>query len=124
MRRDLATCPPPTDWSSRVLGNGLRAVPCDRHAGAVFPAWRAAFPASHPDHHRGSDEEALNDVFRRPEPRYAGLGADLLRRVLGVAAADGPAGLSLVVSDANPARRVYERLGFRLTDTSLTVVVP
>jgi ribosomal protein S18 acetylase RimI-like enzyme len=63
-------------------------------------------------------------VFRRPEARYAGLGADLLRRVLSVAAADGLAEVSLVVSDANPARRVYERLGFQLTATSLTVVVP
>jgi hypothetical protein len=44
--------------------------------------------------------------------------------VLGVAAADGLAEVSLVVSDANPARRVYENLGFQLTATSLTVVVP
>ncbi|MFE4335711.1 GNAT family N-acetyltransferase [Streptomyces sp. NPDC056831] len=169
MRRDLVGCPPPADWSSRVLGEGLRAVPCDRDADAVFPAWRAAFPAGHPDHHRGSDEEALNellkpmlagsvlgpvlpcsalvvdetdrvvagailtdrdgqpwiaDVFRRPEACYKGLGADLLRRVLGVAAADGLAEVSLAVSDANPARRVYEKLGFQVTDTSLTVVVP
>jgi GNAT superfamily N-acetyltransferase len=169
MRRDLVGRPPPTDWSSRVLGGGLLAVPCDRDADAVFPAWRAAFPAAHPDHHRGSDEKALNellkpmlagsvlgpvlpcsalvvdetdrvvagailtdrdgqpwiaDVFRRPEACYKGLGADLLRRVLGVAAADGLAEVSLAVSDANPARRVYEKLGFRVTDTSLTVVVP
>ncbi|MFF9403419.1 GNAT family N-acetyltransferase [Streptomyces sp. NPDC014646] len=169
MRRDLVVCPPPADWSSRALGNGLRAVPCDLDAEAVFPAWRAAFPADHPDHHRGSDEEALDeslapmlagsvlgpvlpcsalvvdetdrvvagaiitnrdglpwiaDVFRRPGARYAGLGANLLRRVLSSAAADGLADISLVVSDANPARRVYEKLGFQLTGTSLTVVMP
>ncbi|MGW2183866.1 GNAT family N-acetyltransferase [Streptomyces sp. NPDC001732] len=169
MRRDLAACPPPADWSSCALGNGLRAVPCDRDADAVFPAWRAAFSADHPDHHSGSDAEALNellapmlagsvlgpvlpcsalvvdetdrvvagaiitdrdglpwiaDVFRRPEARYAGLGAKLLRRVISAAAADGLADISLVVSDANPARRVYEKLGFQLTGTSLTVVVP
>ncbi|MEL5955370.1 GNAT family N-acetyltransferase [Streptomyces sp. CLV115] len=169
MRRDLVACPPPADWSSHALGNGLRAVPCDRDANAVFPAWRAAFPADHPDHHRGSDEEALDkllvpmlagtvlgpvlacsalvvdetdrvvagaiitdrdgqpwvaDVFRRPDAQYMGLGASLLRRVLGAAAADGLADVSLVVSDANPARRIYEKLGFQLTGTSLTVVVP
>ncbi|MFE3902043.1 GNAT family N-acetyltransferase [Streptomyces sp. NPDC059153] len=169
MRRDLVACPPPADWSSCALGNGLRAVPCDLDADAVFPAWRAAFSADHPDHHSGSDEEALNellapmlagsvlgpvlpcsalvvdetdrvvagaiitdrdgmpwiaDVFRRPEARYAGLGANLLRRVLSAAAADGLADISLVVSDANPARRVYEKLGFQLTGTSLTVIVP
>ncbi len=169
MRRDLVACPPPVGWSSHALGDGLRAVPCDRDAAAVFPAWRAAFPADHPDHHRGSDEEALDelltpmlagsvlgpvlacsalvvdetdrvvagaivtdrdglpwvaDVFRQPGARYAGLGASLLRRVLGAAAADGLTDISLVVSDANPARRVYEKLGFQLTGTSLTVVVP
>ncbi|MFE9492615.1 GNAT family N-acetyltransferase [Streptomyces sp. NPDC006641] len=169
MRRDLVACPPPADWSSCFLGDGLRAVPCDLTADVVFPAWRAAFPADHPDHHSGSDEEALNkllapmlagsvlgpvlpcstltvdetdrvvagaiitdrdglpwiaDVFRRPEARYAGLGANLLRRALSAAAADGLADMSLVVSDANPARRVYEKLGFELTGTSLTVVVP
>ncbi|WP_433566636.1 GNAT family N-acetyltransferase [Nocardia sp. CA-151230] len=169
MRRDLIAYPPPADWSSRALGNGFRVVPCDRGADALFPAWRAAFPAGHPDHHPGSDEDAVNerlvpvlagsilgpvlpcsalvvddtdhvvagaiitdrdglpwiaDVFRRPGARYAGLGADLLRRVLGVAAADGLTEVSLVVSDANPARRIYEKLGFQLADTSLTVVVP
>ncbi|MFJ8787810.1 GNAT family N-acetyltransferase [Streptomyces sp. NPDC102462] len=169
MRRDLIASPPPADWSSRPLGDGLRAVACDRAAEAVFPAWRAAFPAGHPDHHPGSDEQALNerlapllagsvlgpvlacsalvvdeadqvvagaiitdrdgrpwvaDVFRRPGTRYAGLGAELLRRVLGAAAADGLRDVSLAVSDGNPARRVYEKLGFELIATSLTVVVP
>ncbi|MEE1769654.1 GNAT family N-acetyltransferase [Streptomyces sp. JV185] len=66
----------------------------------------------------------IADVFRRPEARYAGLGANLLRRVLSDAAADGLADVSLVVSDANPARHVYEKLDFQLTGTSLTVVVP
>ncbi|MFB7329395.1 GNAT family N-acetyltransferase [Streptomyces sp. NPDC056190] len=168
MRKDLIASPPPADWSSR-LGDGLCVVPCDRAADAVFPAWRAAFAAGHPDHHQGSDEEALNerlapllagsvlgpvlpcsalvvdetdhvvagaivtdrnglpwiaDVFRQPGARYAGLGAHLLRRVLSDAAADGLTEVALAVSDANPARRVYEKLGFELTDTSLTVVVP
>ncbi|MFF4758349.1 GNAT family N-acetyltransferase [Streptomyces sp. NPDC001292] len=168
MRKDLIASPPPADWSSR-LGDGLRVVPCDRAADALFPAWRAAFSADHPDHHQGSDEEALNerlapllagsvlgpllpcsalvvdetdhvvagaivtdrdglpwiaDVFRQPGVRHAGLGADLLRRVLSDAAADGLTEVSLAVSDANPARRIYEKLGFQLTGTSLTVVVP
>ncbi|MFE7974028.1 GNAT family N-acetyltransferase [Streptomyces shenzhenensis] len=65
----------------------------------------------------------IADVFRQPGARYAGLGAALLRRVLGAAAADGLTEVALAVSDANPARRVYEKLGFRLTNTSLTVVV-
>ncbi|MFB7014420.1 MULTISPECIES: GNAT family N-acetyltransferase [unclassified Streptomyces] len=63
----------------------------------------------------------IADVFRRPEARYAGLGANPLRRVISAATVDGLADISLVVSDANPARRVYEKLGFELTGTSLTV---
>lgn len=169
MRKDLLACPPPTDWASCALGPGLHIVASDRAADAVFPAWRAAFPAGHPDHYKGSDEEAVSerlapllagsvlgpvlpcsalvvdetdhvvagaiitdrdglpwiaDLFRRPGESYAGVGAGLLRRVLSAAAADGLTDVSLVVSDANPARRVYEKLGFQLTDTSLTVVVP
>ncbi|MEU1286204.1 GNAT family N-acetyltransferase [Kitasatospora sp. NPDC005856] len=64
------------------------------------------------------------DVFRHPERGYRGLGADLLRRTLGDAAARGHADVTLVVSEGNPARRVYESLGFLLQETSLTVVVP
>ncbi|MFD4657394.1 GNAT family N-acetyltransferase [Kitasatospora sp. NPDC058444] len=64
------------------------------------------------------------DVFRHPERGYRGLGADLLRRTLGDAAARGHADVTLVVSEGNPARRLYESLDFLLRETSLTVVVP
>ncbi|MGW3229685.1 GNAT family N-acetyltransferase [Kitasatospora sp. NPDC001095] len=64
------------------------------------------------------------DVFRHPERGYRGLGADLLRRAIGDAAARGLADVTLVVSEGNPARRLYESLGFLLQETSLTVVVP
>ncbi|MEV7951752.1 GNAT family N-acetyltransferase [Streptomyces rubiginosohelvolus] len=63
-------------------------------------------------------------VFRQPDPCYAGLGAVLLRQMLADAAASGLTEIGLVVSDANPARRLYEKLGFQLTSTSLTVLVP
>jgi GNAT superfamily N-acetyltransferase len=63
-------------------------------------------------------------VFRRPDPRYAGVGSVLLRRMLADAASHGLAEIALAVSDANPARRLYEGLGFQITSTSLTVVVP
>ncbi|MFI2611362.1 GNAT family N-acetyltransferase [Kitasatospora sp. NPDC018619] len=64
------------------------------------------------------------EVFRHPERGYRGLGADLLRRGLGDAAARGLADVTLVVSEGNPARRLYESLGFLHQETSLTVVVP
>ncbi|MFF7146209.1 GNAT family N-acetyltransferase [Streptomyces nodosus] len=63
-------------------------------------------------------------VFRQPGPCYVGLGAALLRRMLADAAASGLTEIGLVVSDANPARHLYEKLGFQLTSTSLTVLVP
>ncbi|MFE7709964.1 GNAT family N-acetyltransferase [Streptomyces sp. NPDC057486] len=63
-------------------------------------------------------------VFRRPDPRYAGLGSVLLRRMLADAAASGLTEMALVVSDGNRARHLYEKLGFKLTSTSLTVLVP
>ncbi|WP_431968023.1 GNAT family N-acetyltransferase [Actinacidiphila sp. bgisy160] len=169
MERDLVADPPPREWASVPLPDGLRVVPCDRAAHELFPAWRAAFSPGHPDHHQGSDEEALDaqlapllsgavlgpvlacstlavdgaghvvagvvvtdrdgrpwvaTVFRQPESRYAGLGSRLLRRMLADAAAGGLARIGLAVSDANPARGLYEQLGFAVTDTSLTVLVP
>ncbi|MEE4589917.1 GNAT family N-acetyltransferase [Streptomyces antimycoticus] len=63
-------------------------------------------------------------VFRQPDSRYTGLGSVLLRRMLADAASHGLAEIALVVSNANPARRLYEKLGFQLTSTSLTVLVP
>ncbi|MDX2706573.1 GNAT family N-acetyltransferase [Streptomyces sp. PA03-6a] len=169
MERDLVADPPPREWAPAPLPDGLRAVPCDREAHELFPAWRAAFGPGHPDHHQGSDEEALDaqlapvlsgavlgpvlpcstlavdgdghvvagvvvtdrdglpwvaTVFRQPDPRHAGLGSRLLRRVLADAAAGGLPRIALAVSDGNPARRLYEQLGFAVTATSLTVLVP
>ncbi|MEO3808960.1 GNAT family N-acetyltransferase [Sphaerisporangium sp. B11E5] len=64
------------------------------------------------------------EVFRDPDPRYAGLGAVMLRRALALATMHGLPSLGLAVTDGNPARRVYERLGFRPTGSWLTVIVP
>lgn len=66
----------------------------------------------------------VTDVFRRPEPRYAGLGALLLRRGLAQLAGEGRASLGLAVTDGNPARSFYERLGFRHTGSFRTVYLP
>ncbi|MBO1415716.1 GNAT family N-acetyltransferase [Streptomyces sp. FH025] len=66
----------------------------------------------------------IAEVFRHPQRGYRGLGADLLRRAIADAAARGLADVHLVVSEGNPARRVYESLGFLLQETSLTVIVP
>ncbi|MFG2846418.1 GNAT family N-acetyltransferase [Kitasatospora sp. NPDC048296] len=64
------------------------------------------------------------EVFRHPRRGYRGLGAELLRRAIADAADRGLADVHLTVSEGNPARRVYESLGFLLQETSLTVIVP
>ncbi|MFJ9576594.1 GNAT family N-acetyltransferase [Streptomyces sp. NPDC101191] len=66
----------------------------------------------------------IASVFRRPGAAGAGLGSVLLRRMLADAAARGLREIELVVSEGNPARFLYEKLGFGLTRTSLTVLVP
>ncbi|GAB7186318.1 GNAT family N-acetyltransferase [Kitasatospora sp. Ki12] len=66
----------------------------------------------------------IADVFRHPRRGYRGLGADLLRGTVADAAVRGLAHVHLVVSEGNPARRLYESLGFLPQETSLTVLVP
>jgi GNAT superfamily N-acetyltransferase len=66
----------------------------------------------------------LADVFRQPGAAYAGLGTALLRRVLWTAAGSGLAAVGLSVTEANPARRVYERLGFEIRNSYVTALVP
>jgi GNAT superfamily N-acetyltransferase len=56
------------------------------------------------------------EVFRHPDHR--GVGRALLERAL--ALADVPT-LGLMVTEGNPARRLYEGLGFRLVTTALVV---
>jgi GNAT superfamily N-acetyltransferase len=59
------------------------------------------------------------DVFRDPDPAWRGLGAALLRRALAAAAPEHPAA-HLLVTDGNPARRVYAALGFERLATYAT----
>jgi ribosomal protein S18 acetylase RimI-like enzyme len=55
----------------------------------------------------------VNVVATLPEARGRGFGTRLMRLAEEVAAASGLPGLSLIVSDANPAaRRLYARLGY------------
>ena len=58
------------------------------------------------------------ELFRHPAHR--GIGRALLERAL--ALAEGPA-LGLMVTEGNPARGLYEALGFRLVHTALVVQI-
>ena len=59
------------------------------------------------------DETPEVAVAVREGHRGNGLGARLLSELAELARADGYARLSLSVDTANPARRLYERLGYR-----------
>jgi len=174
MCRDLVADPPSAAWAGLRPVPELRLVTCDRPAGDLMPAWRAAYPATHPDHFADDDEKALRvrlvpqltgslygpllpfstlvtdtadrvvaavvvndmdgeppwtgpwitDLFRHPSTAYAGLGMLLLRRALAHAADAGLPTISLVVTEKNPARRVYTRHGFEVVDTTTTVLIP
>jgi ribosomal protein S18 acetylase RimI-like enzyme len=58
----------------------------------------------------------LVDLIVAPERRGRGIGTALIR---GLLAAGGPVRLSVAVANA-PARRLYERLGFRVTQRGET----
>jgi ribosomal protein S18 acetylase RimI-like enzyme len=58
---------------------------------------------------RGVEEIRIMDIALAPEFRGRGIGTELLRELMGEA---GDRSLSIHVEMNNPARRLYERLGF------------
>jgi GNAT superfamily N-acetyltransferase len=66
----------------------------------------------------------ITEVWRDPESPARGLGAALIGRALGMLHEDGFGTLGLAVTDANPARSTYERLGFEPAFESWTLLLP
>lgn len=66
----------------------------------------------------------ITDLCRDPDRRYAGLGRAILVRTLDLARSAGEVGVSLAVTEGNPARRLYESLGFGLVATTQKVRLP
>lgn len=66
----------------------------------------------------------LTELHRHPERAPRGAGRFLLRRSMAAAAADGLAALSLVVTEGNPARRLYDDLGLRRITSTVNVALP
>ncbi len=64
------------------------------------------------------------DVFVTPAAQRRGIGERLVRYAVAAVAQAGHHGLALSVTDGNPARRVYERVGFRPTWTFTSVAMP
>jgi len=92
-------------------------------------AWYRLFPAEDPGWGfvaAGVPELAIGVVAGA---RGTGIGSGLLDAILAVAREQGYRALSLSVDRQNPARRLYERKGFRdagisdPTDTSVTMIV-
>jgi ribosomal protein S18 acetylase RimI-like enzyme len=85
----------------------------ERYAGATLDVVEAGgVPAGRLYVHRREREIRLMDVALLPEHRGRGIGSSLLHDLIAEAAAAGKR-LTIHVEEYNPARRLYERFGFR-----------
>ena len=66
----------------------------------------------------------VTDVCRAPDHRYAGLGRAMLMRLMRLLRDDGETALSLAVTEGNPARGLYESIGFTVVVTTRKVRIP
>ena len=66
----------------------------------------------------------IADIWRDPSLRGDGVGSVLIGHACRALAEDGFATLGLTVTHGNPARRSYERAGFRVVVESQTVLLP
>lgn len=66
----------------------------------------------------------VHDVWRVPGQGEHGTGAALIAQAMRLLDEDGYPVLGLTVSEGNPARRVYERLGFEQTVEAWTLRLP
>src|SRR5262249_56559225 len=75
-------------------------------------AWARRFSTAELRSPYGDEETPKVSIGVKPEARGQGVGEKLMRTLIGEAARRG-LGLCLSVRTENPARRLYERLGFR-----------
>ena len=78
----------------------------------IGAAWARRFAAEELKIPYGDEEAPKVSVGVKPNARGQGVGGKLMRALIGEAARRG-LGLCLSVRTDNPARRLYERLGFR-----------
>jgi ribosomal protein S18 acetylase RimI-like enzyme len=78
----------------------------------VGAAWARRFSAEQLRFPYGDEETPKVMIGVKPNARGQGVGEKLMRALIGEAARHG-LGLCLSVRSENPARRLYERLGFR-----------
>jgi ribosomal protein S18 acetylase RimI-like enzyme len=86
----------------------------EHYPGATFDVIEAdGGPAGRLYVHRGDADIRIMDIALLPECRGRGIGTRVLRGVLAAACASARS-VSIHVERGNPARRLYERLGFRV----------
>jgi GNAT superfamily N-acetyltransferase len=105
--------------SGKILGPLLPVSGCVLDPAAPGRVVAACLVNDRPD-----EGPWISEVFRDPEPRYAGTGAALLRRTLSLASGAGLRSMGLAVTVGNPAQQVYAKLGFRVASTALNCIVP
>jgi GNAT superfamily N-acetyltransferase len=97
---------------------------CDGTDGPVAAVWLRRYGASDPGYGTVDDATPELSIAVAPGFRGRGIGTRLLESIL--AAAEGRyRAVSLSVAAGNPARRLYERFGFRtvkVTDDSLVMM--
>ena len=98
------------EFGPLLHGSGLAVAPDSAVAGAILIG---TLPGDPP-----LNGPWIIEVFRHPA--HPGVGRALIERALAIA--DGPA-LGLMVTEGNPARRLYERLGFRAVFSTLVVEI-
>lgn len=106
---------------------GDRAVVADERGEPLGAAWfRLWTPEVHSYGFVDAGTPELG-IAVAPPHRARGVGRALLEALIDAARADGHPALSLSVAPANPARRLYESLGFRKvgeSGTSWTLLLP
>jgi GNAT superfamily N-acetyltransferase len=80
--------------------------------GCVGAAWYRLFTGPSPAYGYVADDVPELAMAVLPHARRSGVATGLLERLLGDAAAQGLAAVSLSVEPDNPARTLYARLGF------------
>jgi len=83
-----------------------------QHGEILGAAWARRFSTAELRSPYGDEATPKVSIGVKPEARRQGVGEKLMRTLIGEAARRG-LGLCLSVRTDNPARRLYERLGFR-----------
>ena len=92
----------------------LGVIAIDEQDSPIGAAWYRLFPEESPGYGFVDSSIPELSIAVHADKRAQGIGTQLLQALIGSAATSGHRMLSLSVSSDNPARRLYERLGFKI----------